>query len=83
MKLTTRGKWLIGIAAAVAAYVMFGPQGSDSVEPARAPTRATHGPQTTTASTSSAAPVAPTLLAPAPRFVGEGSATLDRSGSGT
>ena len=32
MNLTTRGKWLSGIAAAVAAWVFFGPKDTDSVE---------------------------------------------------
>ena len=32
MNLTTRGKWLTGVAAAVAAWVIFGPKDSDSVE---------------------------------------------------
>jgi hypothetical protein len=32
VKLTTQGKWLTGIAAAVAGWVFFGPHDSDSVE---------------------------------------------------
>ena len=32
MTLTTRSKWLTGVAAAVAAWVFFGPKDSDSVE---------------------------------------------------
>ena len=32
MNLTTRGKWLTGVAAAVAAWVVFGPKESDSIE---------------------------------------------------
>jgi hypothetical protein len=32
VKLTTRSKWLTGVAAAVAAWVFFGPNNSDSVE---------------------------------------------------
>jgi hypothetical protein len=32
MNLTTRSKWLTGVAAAVAAWVFFGPKDSDSVE---------------------------------------------------
>jgi hypothetical protein len=32
VRLTTRSKWLTGIAAAVAAWVFFGPRDSDSVE---------------------------------------------------
>jgi hypothetical protein len=71
---TTRSKWLIGIAAAVAGYVVFGPKDSDPVEPTRAAaTRATHAAQTT-ATSSSAAPVAQTLLRLAHRVVGESAA---------
>ncbi|MBV8910325.1 MAG: hypothetical protein JOZ89_06160, partial [Gammaproteobacteria bacterium] len=40
--LTTRGKWLTGIAALVAGYVMFGPKDSDPIEPARAAAGAAH-----------------------------------------
>lgn len=36
MNLTTRGKWLTGAAAVVAAYVMFGPKDAEPVEPTRA-----------------------------------------------
>ncbi len=36
MNLTRRGKWLTGIAAAVAAYVVFGPKDADPIEPTRA-----------------------------------------------
>ena len=36
MNLTTRGKWLTGIAALVAGYVLFGPKDSDPIEPTRA-----------------------------------------------
>jgi hypothetical protein len=36
VNLTRRGKWLTGIAAVVAAYVVFGPKDADPVEPARA-----------------------------------------------
>jgi hypothetical protein len=68
VKLTTRGKWLTGIAAAVAAYVMFGPKDSDPVAPARAgaapAVRSAHA-----AITAAAAPVARTLLALAHRVV--------------
>lgn len=39
MKLTTRSKWLIGIAAGVAAWVAFGPGNSESVEAVHANTR--------------------------------------------
>jgi hypothetical protein len=74
VNLTTRSKWLTGIAAAVAAYVVFGPKDSDSVEPTRAAaTRATHAPQAAGTS-SSAAPVTQTLLRLAHRVVGESAA---------
>jgi hypothetical protein len=36
VNLTKRGKWLTGIAAVVAAYVVFGPKDAEPVEPARA-----------------------------------------------
>ena len=36
MKLTRRGKWLVGSAALIAAWVAFGPKDPDAVEPARA-----------------------------------------------
>jgi len=36
LNLTKRGKWLTGIAALIAAYVVFGPKDSGSVEPAKA-----------------------------------------------
>ena len=35
MNLTTRGKWLSAIAAAVGAWVFFGPKDNDSVEVSR------------------------------------------------
>jgi hypothetical protein len=41
VNLTTRSKWLTGIAAAVAAWVFFGPNGSEPVEATHASTRAT------------------------------------------
>ena len=68
MNLTTRGKWLTGIAAAVAAYVMFGPKDADPVAPARtgaAPAvRSAHS-----GTTAATVPVARTLLALAHRVV--------------
>lgn len=39
MNLSKRGKWLAGIAALIAAYVLFGPSDPDSVEPAKASVR--------------------------------------------
>jgi hypothetical protein len=68
VNLTTRGKWLTGIAALVAGYVIFGPKDSDSVEPARTGTSpAAHAPRAATVSSS--APVARSLLALAHRVV--------------
>ena len=67
MNLTTRGKWLTGIAALVAGYVVFGPKDSDSVSPARAAASpAAHAPHVATVSS---APVARSLLALAHRVV--------------
>jgi len=40
VNLTTRSKWLTGIAAAVAAWVFFGPNGSEPVEATHASPRA-------------------------------------------
>ena len=69
MNLTTRGKWLTGIAALVAGYVVFGPKDSDSVEPARtAASPEAHAPHAATVSSSSV-PVARSLLALAHRVV--------------
>jgi hypothetical protein len=69
VNLTTRGKWLTGIAAAVAAYVMFGPKDTDSVEPTRsAAGPAIHSAQAAT-SAGAAVPVARTLLQLAHRVV--------------
>ncbi len=66
LNLTRRGKWLTGIAALIAAYVMFGPKDSDSVEPTRTTTRAAATHETRTAGSVSA-PVAHSLLALAHR----------------
>ena len=68
LNLTKRGKWLTGIAALIAAYVVFGPKDSGSVEPAKAAARpAAH---TTHAVTSTlSVPVARSLLALAHRVV--------------
>jgi len=69
VNLTTRGKWLTGIAALVAGYVVFGPKDSDSVSPARAgASPAAHAPHAATVSSSSV-PVARSLLALAHRVV--------------
>jgi hypothetical protein len=51
MNLTTRGKWLSAIAAAVAAWVFFGPKDTDSVEVSRS---AAHPAARTAAATGSA-----------------------------
>ncbi len=44
MKIATREKALIGVALAVAGFVAFGPSGSNTVEPARAPAAARAAP---------------------------------------
>lgn len=63
MNLTTRSKWLIAIAAAVAAWVFFGPSGSEPVEATHASTRAlakaAHAPANATRPTATVVP--PTL----------------------
>ena len=74
MNLTTRSKWLTGIAAVVAAYVVFGPKDSDSVEPTHASAQAVHSPRAASPNASLTAPVARTLLALAHRVVGESGA---------
>jgi len=66
--LTKRSKLLLGVAALVAAYVMFGPKDSDSIEPARASSAGLPRPQHV-AATSVSAPVARSLLALAHRVV--------------
>ena len=66
LNLTRRGKWLTGFAALIAAYVMFGPKDSDSVEPTRTTTRAAATHETRTAGSVSA-PMAHSLLALAHR----------------
>ena len=79
MNLTTRGKWLTGIAAAVAAYVVFGPKDSDSVEPTRAAAGSAVHVHATAAGASSAAsaPLGRTLEQLARRVVeGEGAGAL-------
>jgi hypothetical protein len=48
VNLTTRSKWLTGIAAAVAAWVFFGPNGSEPIEATHASARAPLKPGHTT-----------------------------------
>jgi hypothetical protein len=60
MNLTRRGKWLIGSAALIAAWVAFGPKEQDAVEPARASTTAAHAVRP--AATATAVPMARSLL---------------------
>jgi len=70
--LTKRSKLLTGIAALIAAYVIFGPKDSDSVAPARSaaasPVHAVHAPG------SVSQPVARSLLALAHRVVDQAAA---------
>ena len=54
MNLTKRGKWLTGIAALIAAYVMFSPKDSEPVEPTRAATSSTVHARVATAGASTA-----------------------------
>jgi len=68
LNLSKRGKWLTGIAALIAAYVVFGPKDSDSVEPAKATARpAAHTVHAVMSTVSM--PVARSLLALAHRVV--------------
>lgn len=73
MTLTKRSKLLTGIAALIAAYVIFGPKESDSVAPARSAAasaaHAAHAPTTTVSQ-----PVARSLLALAHRVVDQAAA---------
>jgi len=72
VNLTKRGKWLTGIAALIAAYVVFGPKDSDSVEPAKATARPAAREAHPAAQLS--APIAHSLLALAHRVVEASSA---------
>ena len=60
MNLTRRGKWLIGSAALIAAWVAFGPKEPDAVEPARAATTSAHAVRPAAAAT--AVPMTHSLL---------------------
>ncbi|HYL72433.1 MAG TPA: hypothetical protein VEY89_14125, partial [Candidatus Dormibacteraeota bacterium] len=73
MTLSKRGKLLTGIAALIAAYVVFGPKDSDSVEPARAGARPAAR-ETRAAPGAVSTPVAHSLLALAHRVVEQTSA---------
>jgi hypothetical protein len=83
LNLTTRGKWLTGIAAAVAAYVMFGPKDADPVEPTRTTAGSAQRAHVATAAGSTVSmPLARTLERLAHRVVeGSGAATLFASHS--
>ena len=75
MTLSKRSKWLVGVAALIVAYVMFGPKDSDSVEPTHAAgAPAAHSVRQATRTVS--VPMAQSLLALAHRVVAE-------SGAGT
>jgi hypothetical protein len=75
VNLTKRGKWLTGIAAVVAAYVVFGPKDTDSVEPRRGGTAAAaHAAPAATAAAPAAIPLAQSLMQLAHRVVGESGA---------
>jgi hypothetical protein len=72
--LTKRGKILTGIAALVAAYVIFGPKDSDSIEPSRNAAKPAHAAHVATTTVSPS--VARSLLALAHRVV-------DQAGAGS
>lgn len=72
LNLSRRGKWLIGIAAVIAAYVAFGPRDSDSVEPSKSAARPAAREAHPAATVS--APVARSLLLLAHRVVEQTSA---------
>lgn len=69
MKLTARSKWLAGIAAAVVAYVLFGPSDNEAVEPARKSGAAVAPAARAEQRGTVAPPIARTLLALAHRVV--------------
>ncbi|HET7756324.1 MAG TPA: hypothetical protein VFK87_03625 [Steroidobacteraceae bacterium] len=78
MNLTTRGKWLTGCAAVVAAYVVFGPKDSDSVEPARTTSTSAH-----THSAASGSPASPAAPVPLTRTLQQlAHRVVDGSGAG-
>ena len=75
MNLTKRGKWLTGIAAVVAAYVVFGPKDSDSVEPRRtSPAAGSHSAPAGATAAPASVPLARSLMQLAHRVVGESGA---------
>jgi hypothetical protein len=71
VNLSKRGKWLIGIAALIGAYVAFGPAATESVEPAKAAGRSVSHLQPAASLT---VPVARSLLALAHRVAEQTSA---------
>ena len=74
MNLSKRSKWLTGIAAAIAAWVAFGPKEQESVEPSRASAGAAVHAAHAANTSSGAAPMARSLLALAHRVVEQTSA---------
>ena len=76
MNLTTRSKWLTGVAAAVAAWVFFGPKDSDSVEVTGGSTHAAAHPSLATAGAT-----AVLTASRAPHTVGERVADATAAGS--
>jgi hypothetical protein len=68
VNLTTRGKWLTGIAALITVYVVFGSKDPESVEPAHANTRPAAAREAHPAASVSA-PLAHSLFALAHRVV--------------
>jgi hypothetical protein len=75
VNISTRTKWLTGIAAAIAGYVILGPKDPESSAPARAATPVAHTAHATGANSPAAgAPLARSLLALTQRVAGEGAA---------
>ena len=74
MNLSKRSKWLTGIAAAIAAWVVFGPKATDSVEPTRTTTATSARTAHSERAASTSVPVARSLLALAHRVVDQTSA---------
>ena len=76
MNLTTRSKWLTGVAAAVAAWVFFGPKDSDSIEATGGSTHAAAHPSRATAGATAAR-----TASRVPHTVGERVADATAAGS--
>jgi len=62
VNLTRRGKWLVGSAAVIAAWIAFGPKDPDAVEPARASSATAAHTARPAAAAAEAVPMAQALL---------------------